>query len=151
METRAPIRTQAILELNGVDSIIAGYTCTPMVTIPIDSLTDGALVSGKTIAEIGYGNSPIDVLPFQAFSFSGEGSEPVLEELVLVTNTHRGAALFKVSDIEEFNQGEGLTTPSGFNPAGVEYLPVPLVGLLHVDDQDEQFILGIQRDRKSVV
>lgn len=149
METRAPIRTQAILELNGVDSIIAGYTCTPMVTIPIDSLTDGALVSGKTIAEIGYGNSPIDVLPFQAFSFSGEGSEPVLEELVLVTNTHRGAALFKVSDIEEFNQGEGLTTPSGFNPAGVEYLPVPLVGLLHVDDQDEQFILGIQRDVES--
>ena len=149
METRAPIRTQAILELNGVDSIIAGYTCTPMVTIPIDSLTDGALVSGKTIAEIGYGNSPIDVLPFQALSFSLEGSDPVIEELVLVTNTHRGAALFKVSDIEEFNQGEGLTTPSGFNPAGVEYLPVPLVGLLHVDDQDEQFILGIQRDVES--
>lgn len=149
METRAPIRTQAIMELNGVDSIIAGYTCTPMVTIPIDSLTDGALVSGKTIAEIGYGNSPIDILPFQAFAFSGEGSEPVIEELVLVTNSHRGAALFKVSDIEEFNQGEGLTTPSGFNPAGVEYLPVPLVGLLHVDDQDEQFILGIQRDVES--
>jgi len=150
METRAPIRTQAIIELNGVDNVIAGYTCTPLVTIPVDSLNDGELVSGKTIAEIGYGNSPIDVLPFQSFSFSQEGgSEPIVEEFVLVTNTHRGAALFKVSDIEEFNQGEGLTTSGGFDPAGTKYRALPLVGLVHVDDQDEQFILGLQRDDET--
>ena len=150
LETRAPIRTQAIMELNGVDNVLAGYTCTPVVTIPIGSLSDGALVSGKTIAEIGYGNSPIDVLPFEIVSYpEGEGSEPTIEKVVLITNTHRGAALFKVSDIEEFNQGDGLTTPAGFNPAGVEYFPVPLVGLLHVDYQDGQFILGLQRDSET--
>ena len=150
LETRAPIRTQAIMELNGVDTVLAGYTCTPVVTIPIDSLRDGELVSGKTIAEIGYGNSPIDVLPFEIVSYpEGEGSEPIVEKLVLITNTHRGAALFKVSDIEEFNQGDGLNTPSGFNPAGVAYFSAPLVGLIHVDYQDEQFILGLQRDSET--
>lgn len=146
METRAPIRTQVIRELNGEDHVIAGYTCTPVVTVPLDSLADGELVSGKTIAEIGYGNAPIDVLSFTTSVMSEEGGEPITQDVVLVTNTHRGAALFNVDDIEAMNRGTGMTEPAGFNPGGAAYQPLPLAGLLHVDEQDEQFILGLRRN-----
>ena len=52
-ETRAPIRAMTFARLDGVPSIVAAYTCTPLVTVPVAALKDGAHVSGKTIAELG--------------------------------------------------------------------------------------------------
>ena len=43
-ETRAPIRTQVIQEFDGVPYLIAAYTCTPLVVIPLDALQDGERV-----------------------------------------------------------------------------------------------------------
>jgi len=151
METRAPIRTMTILELNGVDTLFAGYTCTPMVTIPIDSLKDDQRVSAKTIVEIGYANSPIDVLAFKApTSMSIRGPSASMTDFVLVTNTHKGASLFKVSDIAEYDQGKGLTTPVMFGDvAGVEFSHVPLIGVLHVDEQDQQNIIVLKRNMQT--
>ena len=55
-----------IVTLGGREYILAAYTCTPLVTIPLDSIRDGAHVSGKTIAELGYGNTPIDFISYMA-------------------------------------------------------------------------------------
>lgn len=148
METRAPVRTQVIQELNGVDYLIAGYTCTPIVTVPLASLEDGKLVSGKTIAEIGYGNTPIDIMSFAASGPDEQGNF-VSQQFILVTNSHRNASLFKVSDIEKMNQGGGLLTPAGSGSAGAEYQALPLSGLQHVDEQDSQFILGLKRNTET--
>ena len=53
VETRAPIRTLEIVTLDGKPHLLAAYTCTPLVTIPLDQLKNGAHVRGKTIAELG--------------------------------------------------------------------------------------------------
>ncbi|MEM6496213.1 MAG: hypothetical protein AAF709_05750, partial [Pseudomonadota bacterium] len=55
-ETRAPIITQTIAELDGVATMIALYGCTPVVRIPLSDLEDGKQVRGTMIAELGYGN-----------------------------------------------------------------------------------------------
>ena len=70
-ETRAPIRAMAIVDIDGTATAVAAYTCTPLVTIPVDALEDGAHVTGKTIAELGYGNTPLDVISYSAADFQG--------------------------------------------------------------------------------
>ncbi|APD08236.1 hypothetical protein UJ101_02738 [Flavobacteriaceae bacterium UJ101] len=64
-ETKAPIRTMLITELDGKDYVLAAYTCTPLVLFPLDEIKDGAKITGKTIAELGYGNTPVDLLAYK--------------------------------------------------------------------------------------
>jgi len=54
IETRAPIRAMSFATWGGKTYLVAAYTCTPLVTIPLDELKDGAHIRGKTIAELGY-------------------------------------------------------------------------------------------------
>lgn len=65
-ETRAPIRAMTVIDLDGKPFVVAAYTCTPLVTLPVASLEDGARITGKTIAELGYGNTPLEVIAFSA-------------------------------------------------------------------------------------
>ena len=60
--------------------IIGGYTCTPLVKFPIDSLKTGDKVRGTTIAELGAGNRPIDMVLYKK-----DG-----QEFLLMANTSRG-------------------------------------------------------------
>lgn len=84
-ETRAPIRTMLFEELNGESTLLASYTCTPLVTIPTSDIKAGASITGKTIAELGYGNAPIDMLVVTTQSFDGTTSKSLI-----VTNKNRG-------------------------------------------------------------
>lgn len=83
-ETRAPIITQTIVELDGEPTLVAVYACTPIVKIPLTDLTDGAHIRGTMIAEMGFGNTPIDIL---LYANPWDGSMNVV-----VTNTNRSAA-----------------------------------------------------------
>lgn len=93
IETRAPVRAFTILDLEGEPTMLAAYTCTPLVTVPMKELKDGAKVRGKTIAELGFGNTPLDVVPF-AIRHQGETSN-----WVLVANSGKAADLIKLDDI----------------------------------------------------
>jgi hypothetical protein len=53
IETRAPIRTMRVVQINGVPTLVAAFTCTPLVAIPLAELIDGAHIAAKTIAELG--------------------------------------------------------------------------------------------------
>ena len=143
-ETRAPIRSLSVVTLEGKDHILAAYTCTPLVTIPIDALVDGAHVKGKTIGDVGYGNTPIDMLRFMA-----EDMEKNKFEIVLLTNKNQAANVLPVGGIAEANKGEGLTTFQGFGSFGFQGYKAPLAGLSHVADQDGYHILSIRRDMDS--
>ena len=57
-ETNAPVRTFVPYEINGEKAILAAYTCTPLVRIPVSELKPGNKVKGTTIAELGNRNSP---------------------------------------------------------------------------------------------
>lgn len=141
-ETRAPIRAMTILDIGGVETVVAAYTCTPLVTIPTNALKDGAHVKGKTIAELGYGNTPLDVVHFSAFNQQSQK----MEEFVLVIHKERSADLINVADLVKANNQESLSTPEMWGKAGVKTRPIPLSGVLQAADQDEQYLATLKRN-----
>jgi len=64
-ETQAPVRTFVPYTLGGQSYVLAAYTCTPLVKIPMSDLKPGAQVKGVTIADLGAGNQPLDMLPYK--------------------------------------------------------------------------------------
>jgi hypothetical protein len=97
-ETNAPILTFVTNKTNGQTSFIAGYTCTPLVRFPIADLKPGAKVMGTTIAELGAGNQPIDMILYKK-----DG-----REFVLMANTRHG--VLKIAT-DQFGTAAGLKDP----------------------------------------
>jgi len=142
VETRAPIRKMVIATLNGEPSLIAAYTCTPLVTVALKDLKDGAHVVGKTIAELGWGSAPVDMVSFDA----GQGP------MVLLTNSHKAADLMAVTDIAAASAQPGLSKPIDW-PAkpylGVKAVPIPIAGIGKLSDQDKEFLGALRRNEAS--
>lgn len=142
LETRAPIRAMTIADLNGEPSLVAAYTCTPLVTIPLKELKDGAHVRGKTIAELGWGSAPVDMLTFE----SDQGP------MVLLVNSHKSADLMSVSSIAEASKQPGLASPITWPTApllGLKSTYIPMAGVAQLGDQDVQFFGALRRDQES--
>ncbi|MEL7058019.1 MAG: hypothetical protein AAGL09_16940 [Pseudomonadota bacterium] len=139
-ETRAPIRAMAMVDLDGAKTMVAAYTCTPLVTIPVDALDDGAHVVGNTVAELGYGNRPLEVLSLTAYNMERQP-----EQFVLVINREMSANLIKLEDLAA---APALTEPFAAlgDTLGVDGTHIPFAGILQADDQDAQFILTLRRN-----
>lgn len=97
-ETNAPILTFVASKANGQTNFIAGYTCTPLVRFPAGDLKPGAKVMGTTIAELGAGNQPIDMVLYKK-----DG-----REFVLMANTRHG--VLKIAT-DGFGTAPGLKEP----------------------------------------
>jgi hypothetical protein len=80
LETNSPIFSFVSYNVGGQPTIIGGYLCTPLVKIPVSALKPGEKVLGTTIAELGAGNRPIDMI---VYSKNGQ-------EYLLMSNTSRG-------------------------------------------------------------
>ena len=65
LETRSPVYTFLPYTVNNQPHLIAGYLCTPLVKFPIASLKPGDKVRGTTIAELGAGNRPLDMILYK--------------------------------------------------------------------------------------
>jgi hypothetical protein len=144
IETRAPVRAMAVVPLNGVDHLLAAYTCTPLVTAPLADLADGAAIRAKTIAELGYGNTPLRILPFTLTSYDGAQSD-----WVIVANAAKAADLIPLADIAAANARPGLSTPvkAPFETtAGLNALQLPLTGLVGLADQGPEHLIALRRD-----
>ncbi len=141
-ETRAPIITQTIAELDGVATLIALYGCTPVVGIPLGDLEDGKQVRGTMIAELGYGNSPVDTVVYTN-AWTGARN-------VLVTNTHRSAASYTLHTLETAGAmpfGEGVQPLFGIG--GAEYTPVPMSGVVHLDTIDDTWAVTVRENPEN--
>jgi hypothetical protein len=137
-ETRAPIISQIVTELDGIPTLIAVYACTPIVRIPLAELTDGAEVRGTMIGEMGFGNTPIDMV---SYVNGWDGSSNVV-----VTNTNRSAAslnLASITSAEEMPHGEGVQPV--FSVAGVDQFALPMSGTMHLDTLDDSFAVVVRR------
>lgn len=137
-ETRAPIISQTVAELNGEPTLIAIYACTPIVRIPLADLKDGAEIRGTMIGEMGFGNTPLDIAPY---TNAWDGSNNVV-----VTNTNRSAAAMNIEAVasaEEMPNGEGVKPV--FSTAGVYQFPLPMSGTMHLDTLDENFAVVVRR------
>ncbi len=142
-ETRAPIRTMAFEEIDGEPTLIAAYTCTPLVSIPASDIKEGNHIKAKTIAELGYGNTPIDMITFMAQEQDGS-----FDKKLLITNKQRSASLISLKDFAKANQGEGL---GGFSmgPEGVAIFPVPMAGVMQVAEQNQMMLAVLRRNIDS--
>jgi hypothetical protein len=64
-ETRSPIRTFVTYKIGSEPYMLAAYTCTPLVKVPVAELKAGAHLKGTTIAELGNRNRPLDMIVYQ--------------------------------------------------------------------------------------
>ena len=83
LETASPVRTFTTYE----DTVLAAYTCTPLVSIPVGDLKDGTKTKGKTIAELGNMNQPLDMIVYK------KGNQ----DFLLMSNSARGVMKLKLS------------------------------------------------------
>lgn len=131
-ETKSPVRTFLAYTINGEDNLLAAYTCTPLVKIPVTQLKPGERVQGTTIAELGNHNNPLDMIVYQK-----DG-----KEYILMANSARG--VMKIS-IEGIDKSQGISKHiTGGGKAGLPYETVAnLKGVVQLDklDKDHALIL----------
>jgi hypothetical protein len=109
VETRSPVRTFVPFNVGGEPQILAAYTCTPLVTFPVKSLQSGEKIRGKTVAELGNGNQPLDMIVYEK-----DG-----KQYLLLSNSRRG--VMKIST-ESIDKQPALTQPvTGGGKAGLPY------------------------------
>ena len=107
-ETQAPIRTFVPYDISGQQYVLAAYTCTPLVKIPVSELKPGAQVKGAEIADLGAGNQPLDMVPYKK-----DG-----HEYILIANTSFGVVKLKADKIETY---PAISEPQRTDVAGVPY------------------------------
>jgi len=92
-ETNAPIRTFVPYAIKSEPHLLAAYTCTPLVKIPVSSLKPGTKVVGTTIAELGNRNRPLDMIVYQ------KGGA----EFLLMNNNSRGVMKMPTAGIDKYD------------------------------------------------
>jgi hypothetical protein len=122
-ETKSPIRTFVPFNVGNEPQLLAAYTCTPLVQFPIKDIRPGAKVKGKTIAELGNHNRPIDMIVYQK-----EG-----KDYLLLANQARGVMKMATDQIKN---AESITSPV----SETKGLPFETIkdwnGVLHLDEFD---------------
>ena len=135
-ETAAPIESFVPIDLAGKPSLVAGYGCSPIVTVARAELADRKHVRGKTVAELGGGNRPFDMIRYT--NLKGK-------EYILVANSNRTLTRL---DPAEIASAKAMTTAvkQAYEPAGVGYLPVAIVGVLQLDNYNAANVVMLRRD-----
>ncbi len=134
LETRSPIRTFVPYEINGEANVLAAYTCTPLVQVPVAELKPGAKVKGKTIAELGKQNVPLDLIVYQK-----DG-----KDYLLMANSARGVMKIPTEGIDKV---ESITTRIG-ETAGLKYETVAsLEGTAQLDIFDKGHVLVLRKNK----
>ena len=105
-ETASPVRTFTAYKIGDETNLLAAYTCTPLVKFPVSQLKPGEKLKGTTIAELGNGNRPLDMIVYK------KGGK----DYILLANDKRGMMkittenIDKIKGIEEkINDKAGLT------------------------------------------
>jgi hypothetical protein len=131
-ETRAPVRTFVPLIVGNEPSVLAAYTCTPLVQFPIRELKPGAKIKGKTVAELGNRNRPLDMI-----SYKKDG-----KQYLLLANSARGVMKIATENIVQI---EGITEPvSGTKGLGYETIEA-WKGIDQLDRVDDKTAMVLAR------
>lgn len=136
-ETASPIESLLPMTLEGRPVVLATYTCSPLVIFERDALAREAHVRGRTVAELGGGNRPLDMISYR----SPRDGKPY----ILIANSHRTLMRFDPVDLAA---APAMTTPvrQAYQPAGVGYLPVSSFGVLQLDTYNRGHVVVLQRD-----
>ncbi|MEZ5352323.1 MAG: hypothetical protein R2762_06765 [Bryobacteraceae bacterium] len=91
-ETNAPVRTFTSYKIKNQPHLLAAYTCTPLVRIPMTDLKPGNKVKGVTIAELGNRNRPLDMIVYQK-----NGAD-----FILMNNSSRGVMKMPAANLDGY-------------------------------------------------
>jgi hypothetical protein len=142
-ETRAPIRSMSVQTIDGKGHLVAAYTCSPLVLIPLEELQDGQKVKAKTVGDMGNGQ-PIDMVPFK---MKGEA-------MLFVTNNSRSPMVIPLKGLndakavtkDDFKRGPKLDV-NPIMPYGPVGKPVMFSGAsLRIDLLNESHFISLNRD-----
>lgn len=131
-ETASPIRT--FVPYDEGRSILASYTCTPVVHFPLADLVPGTHATGRTVADLGAMNQPLDIVAFE------QGGD----EFLLVANSSHPLMKINTNDIDA---QEALTEPH--EPVGVPREEIDLPGVTRLANLNGDFVLAMQRDESG--
>ncbi len=135
-ETNAPVRTFVPFDINNKPYILAAYTCTPLVTIPVSELKPGNKVKGTTIAELGNRNRPLDMVVYR------KGGK----DYILMANSSRGVMKLPAANLDKY---QPITTQT--EKEGVPYETIAsLKGVQQLDKLDEANALLLMDDGGSL-
>jgi hypothetical protein len=134
-ETAAPIETFLPYTVKGRPALLAGYGCAPLALFDMAELQGGKHVRGRTLAELGGGNRPSDMV---AIEFNGRRS-------IIIANSNRSLMRMGADDIEH---SEPVTTAaSPEHPIlGTPYTPLAVVGVMQLDVLNAEQIVLVLRD-----
>jgi hypothetical protein len=136
-ETNSPILTFVPMRVANEPTLIAGYTCTPLVRFPVSDMKPGAKIMGTTIAELGSGNQPIDMVLYEKDS----------RQYLLMANTRHG--VLKIAT-EPFGRAAGLTERVE-DTAGVPAERVAsMAGVVQLDLLDGTRSIALQRTDAAI-
>jgi hypothetical protein len=128
-ETASPLRT--LVPYAGNSSILASYTCTPVVQFALADLQPGTLAKGRTVADLGAMNTPVDMV---AYSVKGQ-------EYLLVSNMRHPLMKIACRDIDE----QAPLTVQG-DRTGAARVDLPHVGVTRMANLNGAAVLMLQRD-----
>jgi hypothetical protein len=124
-ETKSPVRTFAAYAIKGEPHLLAAYTCTPLVKLPVAALTPGSHYKGTTIAELGNRNKPLDMIVYN------KGGK----DYVLLANSSRG--VMKITT-EGADTAEAITSRVA-DKKGQSYQTIEgLKGVVQLDALDKE-------------
>ena len=133
-ETKSPVRTFVPFKVGNEPSLLAAYTCTPLVRFPISELKPGAKIKGTTVAELGNRNRPLDMIVYQ------KGGK----DFLLMANSSRGIMKVSTDNIEKV---EPILAPvGGGGTKGLTYETIKeWTGVDQLDRLDDQLALVVRR------
>ncbi|MES2695136.1 MAG: hypothetical protein V4773_16805 [Verrucomicrobiota bacterium] len=129
-ETRAPVRTFVPYKVGDKSQVLAAYTCTPLVQFALSDLKPGAKIQGKTIAEFGNRNRPLDIIVYQK-----DG-----KDYLLVANSARG--VMKVA-AEQITGAKSITAKVS-DTEGLAFEKIAWEGINQLDRLDNRYAVVVR-------
>lgn len=130
-ETRAPVRTFVPYRVGNKDHLLAAYTCTPLVQFALGDLQPGAKIQGKTIAEFGNRNRPLDIIVYQK-----DG-----KDYLLLANSARG--VIKVAAEQITPDAEAITAKVA-ETKGLQFEKLDWSGVAQLDRLDNRYAVVVR-------
>jgi hypothetical protein len=135
-ETNAPVRTFVAYQIQKQPYLLAAYTCTPLVKIPVADLKPGNKIKGTTIAELGNRNRPLDMIVYHK-----DG-----HDYILMSNSSRGVMKMSAEGLEGYKPITAHTEATG-----VPYQTIAgLNGVEQLDKYDESNALILAGENGSL-
>jgi hypothetical protein len=132
-ETESPVRTFVPYALKGKTHLLAAYLCTPLVTFPTEGLKDRQHVRGRTVAEFGSGNYPLDMVVYKKNG----------KDKLLIANSNLPFMIVDPSDVESYEGTIDKKVES--YTGGVRYEPRSGTGVQQLDNLGDTHVVVLRR------